>query len=409
MKLPELDYKKVLLFAGFIIIAAFFAWLIYMMFFGSLGKKVATPDEEYEDYYNLRDGQTANINQSISGGLTTDNKNTNISQPTTNEGVDRLPETKDVVKITKDIVQGAIIDNTGSGVIYYNNADGKFYEIYKNGTTKVLSDQTFYNAQDISWSDDKNKAIIEYPDGSNIIYDFATEKQTTIPANWENFNFASDNKKIVTKSLDANQENNHLIIADTVTGNAKIIEELSDQSSSFQINISPTNQIVAFFTKNIDLNHQEIFPIGQNDEKFSSFIVDGQGFQGKWSPNGEQMIYSVYNIRDDYKPNLWITNKFGSAKKRILINTWSEKCAFYNNSVIYCAVPQSLEKMMGLSPDYAIDINDDIYRIDLSINSTEKITLPEIGHNIKDLMITNNEQELYFTDRRTGRLYKINL
>ena len=53
MKLPELDYKKVLLFAGFIIIAAFFAWLIYMMFFGSLGKKVATPDEEYEDYYNL--------------------------------------------------------------------------------------------------------------------------------------------------------------------------------------------------------------------------------------------------------------------------------------------------------------------------------------------------------------------
>ena len=409
MKLPELDYKKVLLFAGFIIIAAFFAWLIYMMFFGSLGKKVATPDEEYEDYYNLRDGQTANINQSISGGLTTDNKNTNISQPTTNEGVDRLPETKDVVKITKDIVQGAIIDNTGSGVIYYNNADGKFYEIYKNGTTKVLSDQTFYNAQDISWSDDKNKAIIEYPDGSNIIYDFATEKQTTIPANWENFNFASDNKKIVTKSLDANQENNHLIIADTVTGNAKIIEELSDQSSSFQINISPTNQIVAFFTKNIDLNHQEIFPIGQNDEKFSSFIVDGQGFQGKWSPNGEQMIYSVYNIRDDYKPNLWITNKFGSAKKRILINTWSEKCAFYNNSVIYCAVPQSLEKMMGLSPDYAIDNNDDIYRIDLSINSTEKITLPEIGHNIKDLMITNNEQELYFTDRRTGRLYKINL
>jgi hypothetical protein len=408
MKLPELDYKKVALFIGFILTAVFFAWLIYMMFFGSIGQEPVT-DEEYDDYYNSRSGQTININKSGSGGLNAENDNVNNSETTTDRDTGRLPELKDVTKITEDIIKGATIDNTGSGVIYYNKKDGKFYEIYKNGVTKVLSDQTFYNAEDISWSDNKNKAIIEYPDGSNIIYDFSTEKQTTLPANWENFNFASDNKKIITKSFDPNQENNHLIIADTVTGNAKIIEELSDKASSFQINISPTNQIIAFFTKNIDLNHQEVFPIGQNDEKFNSFIVDGQGFQGKWSPNGEQILYSVYNVREDYQPNLWITNKFGSAKKRILINTWSEKCAFYSNSIIYCGVPQKLEKMMGLSPNYAIEVNDDIYRIDLSINSTEKIALPEIGYNIENLMVTDNEQELYFTNRRTGRLYKINL
>ncbi len=408
MKLPELDYKKVALFIGFILTALFFGWLIYMMFFGSPGQKTTT-DEDYEDYYNLKDGQNININQTGPGGLATRDKNVNTNKEIIDETKDHLPKTKDITKVTKDIVKAPIIDNTGDGVIYYNNQDGKFYEIYKNGVTKILSDQTFYSAQDISWSDDKNKAIIEYPDGSNIIYDFSTEKQTTLPANWGDFNFASDNKKIVTKSLDNNQNNNHLIIANTVTGNAKIIEELGDKASSFQINISPTNQIVAFFTKNIDLHHQEIFPIGQNDEKFSSFVVDGQGFQGKWSPSGEQILYSVYNIREDYKPNLWITSKFGSAKRRILINTWAEKCVFYSNSVIYCGVPQKLEKMMGLSPNYAIDVPDDIYRIDLSINSTEKIPLPEIDHNIENLMVTNNEQELYFTDRRTGRLYKINL
>lgn len=106
---------------------------------------------------------------------------------------------------------------------------------------------------------------------------------------------------------------------------------------------------------------------------------------------------------------LWITNKDGSFKRRLNVDTWVDKCTFYNKNIIYCGVPKYIEEMMGPSPNLAINISDDIYRIDISKNLTEKIAIPATNQNIDKLMVSSNEKILYFKDRRTGRIYKIDL
>ena len=272
-----------------------------------------------------------------------------------------------------------------------------------------MSDEAFYNVRNINWSNDKERVVLEYPDGSNIVYDFSTGEQVTLPKNWEEFQFSGQKDKIATKSFDQYSKNNKLIIAGIDSGSAKVIESLGTKANSFQINWSPDNQVVAFFTEGVDFSHQEVYFVGQHDENFKSIIVDGYGFKGKWSPSGNTILYSVYSDFNNYKPMLWVTNKDGSFKRRLNVDTWVDKCSFYNNNIIYCGVPEQLEEMMGPSPNLAININDNIYRIDLSKNSTEKIAIPEIGHNIEKLMVSSNEKILYFTDRRTGRLYKIDL
>lgn len=406
MQLPELNYKKIFLAIGFAASTVLFGWLIYIMFF----RPIINPGNTDEPGF-YTDTETGNINSNKinEGGGLGRISNVNTSAPTNRQ--DAAPQTTapDIVKLTKDGVRGATMSLDGNQAVYYNREDGKFYQIDENGNTALLSEKTFYDVQDIVWSPNKNKVVMEYPDGSNIIYDFAADKQTTLPKDWENFSFSANNNQIVTKDYDPYSKNNQLIIADLSTGNAKVIENIADKGNNFQINISPDSQIVAFYAESVDFGHQEIYPIGQFKENFKSFIVDGLGFQGKWSPDGSKILYSVYNSDNNYEPMLWVTDRTGSFKKRISINTWAEKCSFYNNAVIYCGAPQKLESMMGLSPNFAIDMNDDIYRIDINKNFTEKILSPASGYNIKDIMVTADEKNLFFTDRRTGRLYKTDL
>ncbi|MBT4403022.1 hypothetical protein HOC90_04235 [Candidatus Falkowbacteria bacterium] len=403
MHLPELDYKKIALVIGFLLVTFFFGFLIYLFFFRPM--LVSPP---------------ANINEEIPPTNTVRNLNTNGSLPSdnnTNKAPGRKSTEDDTAdggltrtkKIVTDGVKGVEMDLDNNQVVYYNRHDGKFYKINKNGESVLLSEKTFFDVRNITWSLDKDTVIMEYPDGSNIAYNFEAEKQTTLPLSWEEFEFAPDNNKVITKTYGSRKNDNQLIIADLKTGQAKIIEGLGDKGDNFQIAWSPDNQVVAFFTETIDFDHQEVYFIGQHSENFKSIIVDGLGFQGKWSPKGDKILYSVYNSTSNYEPTLWITSKSGAYKKRLFVNTWAEKCTFYSDNIIYCGVPQQLGEMMGLSPNYALKVDDDIYRIDIDRNMSEKIATPETGHNIEKLMVDENEKTLYFSDRRTGRLYQIDL
>ncbi|EKD43239.1 MAG: hypothetical protein ACD_72C00397G0002, partial [uncultured bacterium] len=59
---------------------------------------------------------------------------------------------------------------------YYNANDGKFYHLTADGQIKTLSDQTFYNVQQVTWAKNNDKAVLEYPDNSKIIYNFEKQK-----------------------------------------------------------------------------------------------------------------------------------------------------------------------------------------------------------------------------------------
>jgi hypothetical protein len=62
-----------------------------------------------------------------------------------------------------------------------------------------------------------------------------------------------------------------------------------------------------------DYNRQQIYFIGLNHENFKSLVVQGRGFQSKWSADGNQLLYSVYTDVNEYKPSLWISNASGDS------------------------------------------------------------------------------------------------
>jgi hypothetical protein len=303
---------------------------------------------------------------------------------------------------------------TGGQIVYYNATDGKFYRVDPNGNITALSDQVFYNVQNTIFDHAGDKAILEYPDGSNIVYDFTTQKQITLPKHWADFEFATDNETITFKNMGLDVENRFLVTAKYDGSNAKIIEEIGVNADKVQPNWSPNSQVVATYTEGKDAGRSEVFFLGQNNENFKSMVVEGQDFRGEWSPSGNRMLYSVYDPANDYKPQLWISDaggdNIGNNRQPIALQTWADRCSFAGDSVALCSVPQTMPVGAGLDQGVLAGIPDQIYAVNLDTGATRLISSPQNVSQISQVMYSDKSpDQLYLTDASTNNIYQINL
>jgi hypothetical protein len=408
-------YKKIFLILGFLGLVFLVGYLLWRVFF--LAETVLP---------------TATTTPGIISGLPTAGPGGETTNGTTEPGAlpagtaipiagapdPNEPNTIAVGGLTKTtaVTQSPTVSPTLSSdgqVQYYNKDDGLFYKIDENGQAVLLSDKVFHNVENVVWAPTKDKAIIEYPDGNKILYNFSTKKQVTLPSYWEDFSFAPASDKIVSKSLGLDAENRWLMVSNDDGSQAKALENIGTNDKTVYPSWSPNNQVAAMYTKGVDFNRQEVFFIGLNGENFKSTVVEGRGFESQWSTTGDRLLYSVYNSADDMKPRLWIVDASGDTisqnRKSFDIETWADKCTFASNTEIYCAVPESLEKYSGLLPELAANTKDNLYKIDLTTGAKKLIAVPDGTYNISQIMVPSGQDTLYFTDNKTSQIYQIKL
>ncbi len=406
----NINFKKIGLIIGILAVAAVIGYFIFTFFFkasptstpvgtneltggGSLpqaGTGNQTPTDE-------TGGQLPGTNGQTSGGETA----TPSTPVTDKNGVADL---------------GVSATNLAAGKVgamqFLNQNDGKFYRIGADGTATALSDQQFLGAQNVVWSPTNDKAIIEFPDGSKVRYDFTTKEQVTLPKHWQGFDFSPAGDKIVAKSIGLDPNNRWLVVANDDGSKAKTIEPLGDNAADVIASWSPNNQSIAMFVQGSDFDRKEIFFIGQNGENFKSITTEGRGFEPKWSPQGNELLYSVYSAQNDYKPTLWLTSaqgdEIGANRRPLGLNTWADKCT-YSSGSIFCAVPQSLDRGAGLYPELADSTPDKLYKVNPNSGAIEPINIGNSSYTMKNLTVSPDGKYLYFTDALTQRLRRITL
>lgn len=320
-----------------------------------------------------------------------------------------LTRTEPVV-ITKSLSPSL---SSNGDVRYYNKEDGYFYKLDENGNIVKLSDKIFHQVRDVTWSPDGNKAVIEYPDNSKISFDFATQKQVSLPSYWEDFSFSPSGNELTSKSIGLDTDNRWLIVSGSDASQATALEPIGERAPYVYPSWSPNNQIVAYYTKGLDFDRQEIYFVGLNGENFKSTVVEGRGVQAQWSKEGDNLLYSAYHSRDDYKPKLWIVGSsgddIGSDRRSLELNTWSDKCTFASNTEVYCAVPETLEEGAGMFPELADRSKDNLYKIDLTTGAKTLIAVPDGAYNISQILVPDNQNSLYFTDKHNEMIYQVRL
>jgi hypothetical protein len=407
--------KRALLILGFLVLVGLIGFGLYYMFTRSQAPTATRPPVAGAPTGSgaLPGSQTRTTTAGVgdggvgAGGLPT-------------AGITRQPDNQNfyrpqaVTQLTKDLaVYPSVASNNGS-LRYHNASDGKFYKTNADGSLSSLSDQVFFNVQDVTWAKTQDKAVLSYPDGSKIVYDFAKNKQVTLPKHWEDFSFSPDSSEIAAKSIGLSPENRWLVTTKDDGTGTKLIEPLGNNAEKVIVDWSPSRQVAAFSKTGAPqgADRSEIFLLGLGGENFKSIIVEGLDFQSQWSTTGQKLLYSVDSARSGYKPELWITNAYGdqigSGRLSLQLNTWAEKCTFADDNTVYCAAPRELPEGAGMVPEIARTTPDDLYKIDLKTGLKTPIALDK-NYTFDTVSYDATRKKVIFTDTQQVGAFQVNL
>ncbi|MFA6171157.1 MAG: hypothetical protein WC715_01675 [Patescibacteria group bacterium] len=403
-------YKKAFQILGFISAAFLFGFLIYHFFFRSISAPLetlptgtSTPGSRLPQAGGSS-GQ-AGVGEGGSGILETGGISEQKGDNIANGGLTKTQLLSSEESFGQKLAQDGSIE-------FYNKKDGRFYRLDSDGESQALSDKVFYDVQNVYWAPVGDKAILEYPDGANILYNFKTEKQVTLPSHWQDYDFAPTGDQVVMKSMGTDASNNWLAIANDDGTGSKAIEPLGENGDQVFPSWSPNKQSVALYVESTGLNQQEVIFIGLNNENFTAMTIEGRGFKYLWSPRGDRLLYSIFSSASDLKPVLWAANaqseSIGSGRKNLQVETWADKCVYADAESVYCAVPDKIEEGAGLYPELGNSTPDKVYLVNTYTGLKKLIAIPEIPVSMHNLMLSENGRNLYYSDP-AGKIYKIRL
>lgn len=403
--------KRILLIIGFVASVVLVVLLIWYLFFRPLPP---SPVEEIPE-------QPVTI-LPVPGELEISGGGTLAPTPTTSET--QLPKTATEAQggpvQTPELESNRNINPQlspdGKSIVTFDAYDSKFYRVTPDGKTEALSDQTFAGATDVTWSPKSDKAIVEFLDDTKIVYDFNRKQQVaTLPKHWESFTFSPDGENISFKSIAPDPENSWFATANADGSGGELIEPMGRKFNQFTPLWSPSDQIVGLFEEGLDANRKKLYFIGKNGENFKSVTVEGRDVRAQWSPQGTQLLYSAYSSKSGFRPEVWIVDGLGDTignnRRQLNIQTWADKCGFADNTTLYCAIPKNIPEGGGLLPVIAEDKSggEVIYKIDLTTGEKRKIAEPRADLIAQHIQITSDQQMLTFTDKYSGKLYRVQL
>ncbi len=318
-----------------------------------------------------------------------------------------------VASLFDDPVQSIKI--TGKGFVFLDKRDHRFYYLTAGGKKILLDSESFKFVDKVTWSNNGDKVILQYPDGRNIFYDLVKRKKKLLPKNAEDFSFDWHDNKLAYKFISPNIDDNWLVVNNFQDNSLKPIEPLGKNADKVEVSWSPTEQVVALYREATGLDSEEVFFLGLNNENFKSLKVNGSNFKGIWSPDGQKILYHVVPPDNSYNPVLWIVDatgdKIGNHNFNLGLKTWVDKCAFTSDSqIVYCAVPINLPQGAGLYPELVDQSEDVFYKIDLKTGLNTLVAYPVLSakldkFQVKKIFISSDNSKLYFWDKWTNQIY----
>lgn len=401
----------VLKIAGLILVTILIALALYMVFFRNTVSTIVTETPGTGISGTLPGSETGT--PAGTTGTNTTPGGTTGTTTLTPSNVAKGGETFTTL-LTNTAVKSPTVTTNGT-VAYYDPADGKFYTIGADGKVVAMSNVSFPKAETVTFDTDAMNAVIEFPDGSNVVYDFEAAKQVTLPSHWEDFSFSGDGNTLAAKSIGNNASNRALVVTNTDGTSTKVLASLGENDEKVSVSWSPNNTVLGFSATGGNTGNsfgqQEIYLIGVDGEASGALIVDGSHFRNIWAPDGKHLLYSVSDPGNAYKPTLWYADSRGDRKgdmrKKMSIVTVVEKCTFASATLAYCGVPRVMPAGGGSDPSLVTE-PDDIYKLDISTGNATLVAIPASDTKVFSPSISSDGKNFFYADE-AGRLNVIRL
>lgn len=378
--------KKIFFFSVLIFVVILSVFVVQKVFFGADNEK----DEK-------------NVEQRI------EEAEKEVQERITNENKKRGEK---IIKLIEGNVKGATLSESSSQILYYQKQ--RFLLTDFNGQQKnSVGARPFVSVKSIEWNKDKQKALIKDRD-KYLIYDLNSNDVIELDENIDIAIWDYYGEKIIYKYYDVETKKRVLMIMDPEIEDSReiIIENIPYQY--IDLLAVPKKSRVCFYpTPSVHSSGKlECYDWRNNELVFE--YDGGHGSDYLWSVNGNALLTSYLQKKERKRLLIGATNEKGSEFRGFLFPTTVKKCVWSkDNKYVYCG-------MLGDMPDLAAMPNDwiekEFYSTDTfwKINTTngEKERLISVGDipakiDAINLFFDASEKYLFFTDRKTGDLYRL--
>lgn len=327
--------------------------------------------------------------------------------PFTTEGMAENP-------VNEDILGASVSDDA---LYYYSLDDKSLKKATLEGKNKaVLMSNLPGDVTRLLWSAKKDKVLLLIKQSTGSIWYFAElGNKTLVPLKpeigrltWDNFS-----EKIFYQYTDPVTKKRSLNSARPDGSDWKKLTDLG--SDDFFLAAVPGSSLVSFWSRPSAEKAGALETVGISGEGRRAWNNALYGADYLWSPDGERVVTSASDGAGGKGLSLRVIGSDGTAKTLGIPTLLSKVTWSKDGHTLYYALPGSLPEDAVLPNDYfekPLHSKDTFWKIDL--NTGKKTRLIELKETTRafdssDLFLSSKEDALYFTDRVTKRLYRIEL
>ncbi len=269
----------------------------------------------------------------------------------------------------------------------------------------------------IVWAPSRERALVllKTTGDATLWHTVDLSTKTLTPLKPEMSRIAWDNtgSKIFYQYTDPKTGERSLNSADPDGNNWKNIIALG--TSEFFIAPVPSNVTVSYWNRPSAREKGSLSTISLTGGSAKPIVRDVLGGDFLWSPAGNKLIMQSTDIADPSKIKLSVMNESGGelqaldmAQTLVSKATWSK-----NGRSLYYALPSPFSASAVLPNDYFeknLHPQDSFWKLDVETRKAGRvIELKDIteAYDATDLFLSSDESSLYFTDRKSQKLYRI--
>lgn len=316
------------------------------------------------------------------------------------------------------INEGILGATLSDGFLYYYSLDD---QSLKKATTEgknktVLMSNLPGEVVRMLWSPQKTEVLLLLKQtAGNLWYVATLGNKSLIPLKTEMGRLAWDNfgEKIFYQYTDPVSKKRSLNISNPDGSNWKKLTDLG--TDDYFLSSVPGSSLASFWGRPTADRAMSLETVSISGEGRRSFSPPFYGADFLWSPNGEFLLTSSSDAPLGKNLSLRIIESTGAVKS-LSIPTLISKAVWSKDSrTLYYALPGSLPENTILPNEYFeknLHSKDTFWKIDVSTGKKSRlIELKETTQvfDSSDLFLSEEEDALYFTDRVTKRLYRIEL
>lgn len=320
--------------------------------------------------------------------------------------------------INEDIA-GAVTGPDGK-LYYYSLDDRALKRATLEGKDKetLLSDLPGTPAQ-IIWSPKRGRTLLQLSlsDGRILWHyaDLATKTLVPLKAEMSRIVWNNLGDRILYQYTDPATGARSLNAANPDGSDWKKLTDLGTRDSF--IVAAPQSALVSFWGKPNALEAGTFETIGLTSGEGRKTLLSGKfGGDYLWSPDGNRVLVSASSEKGGHALTLGVMNANGGQLQDLFIPTLVSKVVWSEDSrTIYYALPGSLPDTAVLPNDYfaqSLSAKDSFWKMDIEAGKkTRLVELKDVTKSFdsEGLFLSQDERALFFTDRQSHRLYRIDL